>query len=87
MTLKLSQLIKYEIRKIFMKKSWRKHVLKASPRPFSLNNSKQSLNVRKCFKIRYFKKELSKSHKNVNFIFRWNPIPYNGQNHEKQKRV
>ena len=37
------------------------------------------------FKIRYFERGLSKSLKKVNFIFLSNPVPFNGQNYQKQK--
>ena len=37
------------------------------------------------FKIRYFKRGLSKSLKKVNFIFFLNPVPFNGQSYQKQK--
>ena len=36
-------------------------------------------------KIRYFERGLSKSLKKVNFIFLSNPVPFNGQNYQKQK--
>ena len=36
------------------------------------------------FKIRYFERRLSKTFKKVNFFF-WNPVPFNGQNYQKQK--
>ena len=53
MTLKFCQLIEYEIRKNFMKKSYKKCALKATPRPhFNLvNNPKQPLHPRG-FKIK-----------------------------------
>ena len=37
-------------------------------------------------KVRYFERGLSKSLKKGNFIFLLNPVPFNGQNYEKQKR-
>ena len=37
------------------------------------------------WKIRYFEIELSKSFLKVNFIILFNPIPFNGQNYQKQK--
>ena len=37
------------------------------------------------FKIRYFERGLSKSLKNVNFIFLSNPVPFTEQDYEKQK--
>ena len=36
-------------------------------------------------KIRYFERELSKSLKNVDFIFLLKPVFFNGQNYQKQK--
>ena len=36
-------------------------------------------------KIRYFERGSSKSLKKVNFIIFLNPIPFNGQNYQKQK--
>ena len=36
------------------------------------------------FKIRYFERRLSNTFKKVNFFF-WNPVPFNGQNYQKQK--
>ena len=36
-------------------------------------------------KIRHFERGLSKSLKNVNFIFLSNPVPFNGQNYQKHK--
>ena len=37
-------------------------------------------------KIRYYERELSKSLKKVNFIFSFEPSPFNGQSYQKQKR-
>ena len=37
------------------------------------------------FKVRYFKRGLIKTFKKVNFIFLSNPVPFNGQNYQKQK--
>ena len=37
------------------------------------------------FKIRYFVRELSKTLKNVKFIFFPNPVPYNIESYQKQK--
>ena len=37
------------------------------------------------FKIRYFKRGLSKNLRKVNFVFLSNPVPFNGQDYEKQK--
>ena len=36
-------------------------------------------------KTRYFKRALSKSLKEVNFIVFFNPVPFNGQSYLKQK--
>ena len=36
-------------------------------------------------KVRYFERGLSKSLKKGNFIFLPNPVPFNGQNYQKQK--
>ena len=38
------------------------------------------------FKIRYFEKELSKSLKKLTLFFLPNPVPFNGQSYQKQKR-
>ena len=37
-------------------------------------------------KIRYFETRLSKTLQKVNFIFFSNPVPFNGQSYQKQKR-
>ena len=37
-------------------------------------------------KIRYYERGLSKSLKKVNFIFLLNPVAFNGQSYQKQKR-
>ena len=39
-----------------------------------------------CFKIRYFERGLSKSLERVTLFFLSNPVPFNGQNYQKQKR-
>ena len=38
------------------------------------------------FKIRYSERGLSESLKRVNFTFYLNPVPFNGQSYQKQKR-
>ena len=55
-----------------MEKSCRKCAAKASPRPLLIlvNNPKQRLHAIKCFE-----RELSKSLKNFNFIFSFEPSP------------
>ena len=52
-----------------------------------LNNPKQPLHSRNYFKMRYFEKGLSKSLKKVNFIFPFEPSPFNGQSYQKQKET
>ena len=37
------------------------------------------------FKIRYFERAMSKRLKKVNFIFSFEPSPFNGQSYQKQK--
>ena len=37
-------------------------------------------------KLKYFERELSKNLKKVNFNFCSNPVPFNGQSYQKQKR-
>ena len=37
------------------------------------------------FTIKYFERGLSKNLEKVNFIFFSNPVPFNGQNYQKQK--
>ena len=37
-------------------------------------------------KIRYFERSLTKSLKEVNFIFSFEPVPSNGQDYKKNKR-
>ena len=37
------------------------------------------------FKVRYFKRGLSKTFKKVNFIFSFQPVPFNGQSYQNQK--
>ena len=49
-----------------------------------VNNTKQPLHARNSLKTRYFGRGLSKSLKNVNFIFLSNPVPFNGQSYQKQ---
>ena len=36
-------------------------------------------------KVRYFERRLSKSLKNGNFIFSFEPVPFSKQNYQKQK--
>ena len=36
-------------------------------------------------KVRYFVRGLSKTLKNVNFIFSLNPVPFNGKSYQKPK--
>ena len=38
-------------------------------------------------KIRYFERGLSESLKKNNFIFFWNPVPFNGQSYQEQKEL
>ena len=63
--------MQYQIRNIFIEKSCRKFTAKVSPRPFIIliNNLKQPLHARNCFKVRYFERRLSKSLEKGNFIF------------------
>ena len=69
-----------------MEKSCRKSVLKSSPRLVILvNNPEQPLHARNYFKKRYFKRGLLKTLKKINFIFSFNPVPFNGQSYQKQK--
>ena len=61
---------------------------KLFPDPFSilLNNPKQLLYPRNSFKNKILFRGLSKSVKNVNYIFLSNLVSFNGQNYQKQKR-
>ena len=73
MTLELCQLREYEIRNIFMEKSCRKYMPKASPRTLFIlvNNPKIGHCMQEILsKIRYFETGLSKS-----FIFSFEPSP------------
>ena len=51
------------------------------------NNPKQPLHVRNHFKIRQYERGLTKSIKNLTlFIYLFlNPVPFNGQDYEKQR--
>ena len=52
--MKFGHLIKYKMRNIFLKKSYRKHVGEASPRPFLLK-SKLSISLnQQCNFIKFF---------------------------------
>ena len=60
---------------------------KLVPDPFLIlvNNPKQSLMQEILLKIRYFERGLSKSLKKLTLFFLSNPVPFNGQSHQKQK--
>ena len=52
------------------------------------NNPKQPLHARCCFKIKTFWKWIiKKPWKKLTLFFLLNPIPFNGQDHKKQKEV
>ena len=38
-------------------------------------------------KIRYFERGLSKSLNHFDFVFSFEPVPFNGQNYQKQKEA
>ena len=88
MILKLCQLIEYYIIGTFAWKN-RAEIMHRKPVqvPFLIliNNPKQPLHTRNCFKIRYFERVLSESLQKVNFIFLSNQIFFNEQGYEKQK--
>ena len=71
-----------------MEKSDRKYAPKATTRSH-FNFSKVTKNShcmqKILLKIRYFERGLSKSLKKVNFIFLYNPVPFNGQSFQKYK--
>ena len=60
---------------------------KLVPDPFLIlvDNQKQPVHTRNYFE-NYFERGLSKSLKKVSFIFFPNPIHFNGQSYQKQKR-
>ena len=57
------------------------------PDPFLILvcNPKQTLHAKILLKIRYFQRRLSKSLKKLTLFFLLNPVPFNGQNYQKQK--
>ena len=62
---------------IFIEKSSRKCAAKASPRPlYNFGNPKQLLHAKNYFKVKYFERGLSKSYKKGNFIFSFEPSPF-----------
>ena len=51
-----------------------------------VNNPKQSMHIRKCYKIKiYCKKDYQKAFKKLTLFFLTNTIPFNGQNYQKEK--
>ena len=78
-----------KIKNIFIEKSCRKYAAKARGLLFIIlvNNPKQPLRARNYSKVRYFKRRLSKSLKKVSSFFLLNPVPFNGQNNQKQKET
>ena len=66
------------MKNIFIEKSIRKWAAKAIPRPLYnlIYNQKQPLHARNYFKIRYFETGLSKILKKGNFIFSFEPSPF-----------
>ena len=80
MILKLCQLIEYQMKKIFMEKSWRKSAPKGSPRPV-FNFDKRTQNSyciqEILLRIGYFERDYQKAIKN--------PVSFNGKDCEKQK--
>ena len=70
-----------------MEISYRKCAPKASPRPVLIfvNNLNQPLHARNSLKIRYFEGGLSKKNRKLTLYFPANPVPFNGQDYEKQK--
>ena len=68
----------YQIKNISMEKSSRKCVTKASPRLLYnlVNNPKQPLHARNSFKSKIFERGLSESLKKGNFIFSFEPSPF-----------
>ena len=65
-----------------MEKSCRKFTPNASPRPlFNFGKIPKTAIACKKFFLR-----LSKSTKNINFMFSFEPVSCNGQDYEKQKR-
>ena len=61
-----------------MGKSYRKCAPKASPRPLSYFGRQLKTHCMQGvpFKITYFEREFSKTFKNVNFIFSFEPSPF-----------
>ena len=66
-----------------MEKSCRKYAPKANPRPLLLLVNKP-LHAKKLFKIRYFERGLA--FKKLTLFFLPNPVPFNAQSYQKQKR-
>ena len=70
-----------------MEKLCIKWATKASPRPLLilLNNPKQPLHERNYFNNNIFWNRIIKKPKIINLFLLSNPIPFNGQDYEKQK--
>ena len=87
MTLKLCPLMGYHIKNIFMEKSCKKCAPKVSPRPlYNWSITQKSHCMQEILlKVRYFERGLSKRLKKGNFIFSFDPVPFNGQIFQKQK--
>ena len=71
-----------------MEKSCRKCAPKVAPRPLLIlwYKLKQLLQARNSLKVRYFERRLSKSLKKSTLLFLSNPVPFNEQSYQKQKR-
>ena len=74
-------------KEIFVEKSCRKYVPKASPRPFFIlvNNQSSYCMQEVLLQIKYFERGLSKTLKKLTLFFLLNPVPLNGQKYQKQK--
>ena len=71
----------------FHRKSCRKHVPKASPRPFFIlvNNPKQPLHNINFFKNKILKEHFQKTFKKLTLFFLSDRVPFNRQSYQKQK--
>ena len=59
--------------------------LASDPFLILLNNPKQTLHARNFFKNNILKEDYQKALKKLTLFFLSNPVPFNGQNYQKQK--
>ena len=89
MTLKLCPYIDFWIRNIFMEKIMQKMCTKTNPRHFCFGKERKTAISCKKFSSKWdiLKEDYQKALKNLILFFLSNPVPFNGQNYQKQKEL